>query len=237
MHGKSSRVHSGTHLWSLACAVLLAPTCASAQDSVRTIGGFSYDAFRVNEETAHWILAYDRAAWITSDSVLAAPVDLRAQLGPEWFCLEDRGTWHALYGQYAAEPDHYRIVFHYQSVSKPSFVSSTAPLDTAQVLAFARALHRGGAAFPDTLTRSGLNFNKYIRRLADRTIEVWYLPALQANGLLAWGAEVRQVYDREGRTLIGSEVAGAGLQGRYGDTTHLLDIDERARDVPSVGAI
>jgi len=122
-------------------------------------------------------------------------------------------------------------------VSKPSFVSSTAPLDTAQVLAFARALHRGGAAFPDTLTRSGLNFNKYIRRLADRTIEVWYLPALQANGLLAWGAEVRQVYDREGRTLIGSEVAGAGLQGRYGDTTHLLDIDERARDVPSVGAI
>ena len=73
--------------------------------------------------------------------------------------------------------------------------------------------------------------------LSDSTIEIWYLPSQQTNGLITWGAEVRQLYASDGRRLLNSAAVGAGLRGIYPDTTRRLDIDERAHEVPSAGAI
>ena len=224
-----------------ACALTLAlvtpARLAAAQDEPDSVGGFPYRAFAVNERIANWILAYDRVAWITSDSVMAAPPALRDGLGGEWFCLEQADTWHAVYGRYSADSQRYRIVFHYQGGATSPFVSSKAPLDTLELVAFARALSEARAAFPDTLTATNIRFNQYVRRLPDRSIEVWFLPAQQSNGLIVWGAELRYIYASDGGARLASTVTGSALRGLYPDTTRTVDINERTRDIPSVGAI
>lgn len=213
------------------------PVLVLAQDSSATMGGFRYVAFGDSERVANWIMRYDRVAWITTDSVLAAPNDVRSRLGGEWFCFEADSAWHAVYGRYSADSDRYRVVLHYVARGRQTFRSMTQLLDTASFLSLARALSHGRSAFPDSLTRTGIAFNQYIRRLADSTIEIWYLPGQQTNGLITWGAEVRQLYTADGRTLLSAGTFGAGLRGLYADTTRQVDIDEEAHEVPSVGAI
>src|SRR5215469_16149598 len=88
--------------WTLLVVIALGPIggAATAQTSPKTIGGFPIADFDVNAATADWLMAYDRAAWLTSDSVLALPEASRADLGPEWLCVEGKGVWSALYGRY-----------------------------------------------------------------------------------------------------------------------------------------
>ena len=221
----------------LTVLVLARPDAAAAQDSVATIGGFHHAAFSVNETIARWILRYDRVAWVTSDSVLAAPEEVRSKLGGEWFCYEEGGFWHAVYGRYSADSNRYHVVLHYQGSGNQGFRLTTLPLDTASLLPLARALSHGRSAFPDSLAKTGLAFNQYLRRLSDGTIEIWYLPAQQSNGLVAWGAEVRQLYTADGLRLIKSVTVGNGLRGVYPDTAREVGIDEQGQDVPSVGSV
>ncbi len=216
--------------------VLARPDVGTAQDTA-TIGGFHNAAFSDSEAIARWILAYDRVAWVTSDSVLAAPVDIRSRLGGEWFCYQEHGLWHAIYGRYSSDRDLYEIVLHYQGSGNLQFRTTAAPLDTGSFRPLARALSRGRSAFPDSLARMGVAFNQYLRRLADSTIDIWYLPAQQTNGLITWGVEVRQVYSPDGRTLVKTATAGHGLRGIYPDTTREVQIDEQEHEVPSVGSI
>jgi hypothetical protein len=221
----------------LGLLLLARPDISAAQDTVATIGGFPYAVFSDSEAIARWILSYDRVAWVTSDSVLAAPADVRSQLGGEWFCYQEQGRWHAVYGRYSTDSDRYHVVFHYESSSNLQFRTTTLPVDTASLLPLARALSHGRSAFPDSLTGTGAAFNQYLRRLPDSTMEIWYLPAQQSNGLITWGVEVHQLYTADGRQLVRSVSVGSGLRGAYPDTAREVEIDEERQEVPSVGAI
>jgi len=221
----------------LVLGLILIVPAAHAQTTPKTLGGFPIADFDGNAATADWLMAYDRVAWITSDSILAIPEAKRPDLGPEWLCIENDGKWSAMYGRYDSVSDRYTIALQYRGSLRGPFARSTAPVDSAQVLRLVRALHSGFQRFPDSLQHAGVTFNKYVRQLPDRRIEVWYLPAGRPDGALIWGIEVRQVLDSEGRSLVQSEVVGKGLRGIYADTTVTLSVDERDLPVPSAGSI
>lgn len=221
----------------LGVLVFATPGLGAAQDTPETVGGFPYRVFSDSEAIARWILRYDRVAWVTSDSVLAAPESIRSRLGQEWFCYVEGGLWHAVYGRYSPDSDRYQVVLHYQSSGNLQFRSTALSFDTVSLLPLARALFRARSTLPDSLIRTGVAFNQYVRRLSDSTIDIWYLPGQQRNGLIVWGAEIRQVYTSDGRMLLKSAIGGNGLRGIYPDTAKELAIDEREHDVPSVGSI
>ena len=221
----------------LGLLVAATPSNGAAQDTATTIGGFQYRAFSDSEAIARWILAYDRVAWITSDSVIAASPEVRDKLGREWFCYEEDGRWHAFYGRYTPENDRFQLVLHYRDSATVPFRSTTLPWDTASLVPVARALSRARAAIPDSLAKTGVAFNQYVRRLSDSTIDIWFLPAQQHNGMIVWGAVLRQQYASDGRRLLSSVIVGKGLRGIYPDTTREVNIDEQGHEVPSVGSI
>ena len=94
--------------------------------------GFPYDAFVANEAVARWIAAYDRIAWITTDSLQQVPDSARAGIGREWFCIRDGSRWHALYGSYDSTAQRYHVGAHYV-VEDSTVRTSREPLDTAVI--------------------------------------------------------------------------------------------------------
>jgi hypothetical protein len=211
---------------------LVNPARAQTADSTR-VGGFPSKQFMANDETARWLAQYDAVAWVTSDLVTALPKDEFQRLGQEWFCFENSGTWHAVYGRYDTLTDRYAIGVHYRSDGS-RFVRTTDAVDTTAMLELARAVHFAeGRSEPAIGNR--VRYNVYVRRLGDRRLEVWLLPAWQPNGVLLYGVELRQTLDSSGRALVDSAYMIGGLRGIRPDTTRTLNIVDDQHEVPTVG--
>jgi len=197
---------------------------------------FDFAAFMEREEVALWLLRYDRVAWQTTELVMQEPPEVIERLTPIWFCMEHKGAWHALYGQFDSEKDEYRTVLHYSENSK-GFSRSKKALPQAEVNSFARAFHTLDKRLRELLGGKGVKFNTYVRRLDDRQIEVWALPAWQEDGQLAFGTEYRAVVDGEGRGVL-EDAPPTGIL-KKGTPSLEMDwiIPNEESDVPSVGDI
>lgn len=212
--------------------LLLLPRPSSAQGYP---DNFPYDAFVASEAVARWLAAYDRVAWVTTDSLQTLPDSLRTGLGPEWFCLQDGSRWHALYGSYDSTAQRYRLAVHY--VVQDSMVRrSVERVDTAETTVLARGLVTARRALLP-IARKNLLFNGYVRRLPSRQVEVWYLPAWQANGWLVTGAELHYVLDSTGSTIVDSTATVGKLVAFAPDTSVAIHIDDRSREAAGVGSL
>jgi hypothetical protein len=197
---------------------------------------FDVVAFMEREQVALWLFRYDRVAWQTTDLVMQEPPEVLERLTPIWFCMEHKGAWHALYGQFDTEKDEYRTMLHYAETSK-GFKRSKKALPQAEVNSLARALHALETRSRELLGGKGVKFNTYVRRLDSEKIEVWTLPAWQEDGQLAFGAEYRAVVDGEGRGVL-EDTPPTGIL-RKGTPSLESDwiIPNEESDVPSVGDI
>lgn len=233
MHSGPHRAAVRTRLRLVALIALLllaAPVSAQGYPD-----GFPYDAFVANEAIARWIAAYDRVAWVTTDSLQRLPDSAQAGLGSEWFCFQDGSRWHALYGAYDSTAQRYRVGVHY--VFEDSTVRWThEPVDTAEATSMARGLFVTRRALPP-IARKNLMFNGYVRRLPSRQVEVWYLPAWQPNGLLVEGAELRYLLDSTASSIVDSTVSIGKLAGWVADTGAAIHIDDRSREAAGVGPL
>jgi hypothetical protein len=211
---------------------LLLPTPLPAQGYP---DGFPYDAFVANEATARWIASYDRVAWVTTDSLRLLPDSARAGIGPEWLCLQDSSRWHAVYGQYDSTAQRYHVGVHY--VVQDSMVRLTRePLDTAEAAVLARGLVVTLPRVRPIVPRN-LMYNRYVRRLPTRQVEVWYLPAWQPNGWLIEGAELRYVLDSTAGRVVDSTVWIGRFTAWAPDTGLTIHINDRSREAAGVGPL
>ena len=195
---------------------------------------FPIEQFQGNDTTARWLLAYDRCAWRSSDELVKQPREALDGLGPVWMCLEEDGTWHALYGRFDEAAERYTVRFHYQ-VARSSVSLSSAPLDSARMTAAARALAAAVGSLPDAFRRSGARFNSYVQFRGESGLSVWILPAWQPNGVALFGAEARYDYSADGSTRVGQHVIPGPLRGTRPDTAVAFRIDSNGSDAPTVG--
>ena len=216
------------------------PACTHSQSER---AGFPEAEFRSVERVARWMQRYDRCARATNALLLArATAEERARLGADWFCYEQGGLWHALYGSYDERADRYEVVLHYRQAAAggadtagTQFVATAEPADTALVLPLARALHASREHVPQRVEASRARFDRFARRDSTGAVDVWYLPARQANGWLLYGVELRYRFGRDGRDLLDSTVVLAALRGGPPDPSRELTIDDTAHVVPTVG--
>ena len=217
---------------------LLGATGASAQEQDQRVGGFPFARFQASEAIANWMLAYDRCAWVTSDSLMASATEAeRRRLGTEWFCYEEGGRWHAVYGRYDDSTDRYDEVAHYRQTEGSRFVRTREPAARAIALPFARALHAIDGRMPDEVVQTGARFNAFVRRRSDGAVEAFSIPAWQTNGWLIHGVELRFAFDSAGRVARDSTVIVTPLRGAPADTARELVLDNEERDLPTLGQV
>ena len=200
--------------------------------------GDSANVFRSRRETVAWLLAYDRAAWLTSDAVMAEPDSLKQGLGREWFCLRISDIWHAYYGRFDAAEDTYRAALHYELAPTGQVTRSAEAVDTPLLTALARALQQGHARLPAHFTDAGFTFNHYVRMLGDSAIEVWYLPGWHPRAeVMVYGGEASFRFDASGSEERARHVLLDPWRGYpLGDTTEIvLSYAEHA--LPTVGSL
>jgi hypothetical protein len=197
---------------------------------------FDYETFYARLEVATWLKVYDTVAWHTSDLVMQEPPEILEQLGPSWFCLEIDGTWHAVYGSYDPDSDRFTVVLHY-AAGPDGFAPSTESLPRSDLRSFPRALHTVGLRLSPVLVPTDVRFNTYVRRLPDRRIEVWYVPAWQTDGRLVYGTEYRLVTNKTGSKILEEMVPEPALVTDRPDPEAPWFLPNSEAEVPSVGQI
>lgn len=195
-------------------------------------------AFQARRETVAWLLQYDRVAWVTSDSVMAEPEDVKKSLGSEWFCYRIANDWHAFYGAFDATADLYHIALHYTVDSAGHVASSTADVDTTRISAFARALQHANDALPAHFTDAGFPFNVYVRELGDSALEVWFLPGWHPRAhVMVYGGEASFVYDTTGRKERARHILLDEWRGFPLDRGKKISLDYESHLLPTVGSL
>lgn len=217
--------------------ILIASATAGAQEAGSRPADFEANRIRARVDTAGWLLEYDRAAWIASDSMVAVAEEYKDRLGLEWFCYEEDQQWHVVFGKYDPDADEYVIALHFEEDSIAGFRRLDGSEDVPSLLPYARSLYHSRSRLPATVARRIGAVNWYVRQLPDNRLEVRYLPAQLPNGMILHGPEFHYVFDQEGRDLLGAGTVEAELRGLWPDTTLVVVIDNRAREVPTVGQL
>ncbi|RTQ44938.1 hypothetical protein EJV47_26575 [Hymenobacter gummosus] len=183
--------------------LLFSSTLVAGQQSK----GPNFDIKDFNEkfEVAQWLTAYDRVAWVTTDSVMLPKNESRRQqLGGQWFCYQDaQNGWHALYGKY--EKGRFEPAFHYVINQAGSALESANRPDSALVNPYARALLNARRRLDEVKGPAKLNFNHYIRRNTDKTLTIWFLPAFQTDNTAVYGGEFCYTLSRTGCQLLNKD--------------------------------
>jgi hypothetical protein len=172
-------------------------------------GDASQEELKQNLQTARWMADYDRVAWGTTDLLVKEPKQTLGKVSPVWFCLQKDGQWYAVYGGLVSNS--YEIAFCYRQSSKDGF-EKVKPPEFPDKDRFARAIDLTLPEIQDTTRRTTVRFNDYIRT-EPRGIAVYYLPALQTDGKLAYGIQHTFVVDPTGAKVVSHEVHGHILVG------------------------
>jgi hypothetical protein len=212
-----------------------APDASSpdAADALPLRGAQDRAELERNLQTALWMMAYDRVAWITSELLPKEPKEILAKVSPIWFCLQRDGLWYALYGRLL--PGGYEVAVCYREKAKDAY-QKVAPPKFPEVDRYAMAINLT-LSDSQAMTRSTtVRFNDYIRTTGDR-IEVFYLPAFQSDGLLAYGVQYAYVLDAEGQKVIAREMHGSVLIGALPNKKRTIALEMTECAVPTPQAL
>jgi len=198
---------------------------------------FDIKSFNEKFETVEWLCVYDKIAWWTTDSVLAASAGERHKLGNEWFCYRKNGIWHAAYGKY--EKGNYSTVFHYTVDSNAQISRVYSNIDSTEANAYSRALIRTSELMKTVTDSFNNSFNRYIKRNDDSTLSVWTLSGISKNGdAIYYGGEFYYKFDRLGiRLLQKNEIFKGCFRRIESGKPREIWLDYREYDKPTLGAI
>jgi hypothetical protein len=186
-----------------------------------------------NVQTALWMQAYDRVAWATTDLLLKESKETLKDIGPVWFCVEIDHVWYALYGRF--QDDAFDIAVCYQQTAKDKFEKVSPPL-IADKDRFARAISLTLPEILETTRRTTVRFNYYIRGNQD-LVEVYYLPAVQPEGKLAYGIEHSFLLNATGQAILSHEQFGKVLADATPDKQRTLTLEMKECALPTPQAI
>ena len=186
-----------------------------------------------NLQTARWMMDYDQVAWGTTDLLLKESKDTLQRISAVWFCVEQDAVWYAAYGGYQSNA--FDIALCYRQLAKGKFEKVSRP-DLADKDRFARALSLTLPEIQDITRRTAVRFNYYIRGERDR-IMLYYLPAFQTDGKLAYGIEHVYELDATGEKLISHRQHGRILVGAAPDKNRTLTLEISDCAVPTPAAL
>lgn len=154
--------------------------------------------FQDKSDLANQLIQYDVVAWETSDSLVKEDQDQLNQLSKHWFCLQQDGLWHAIYGKY--KEGAFQTLFHYKEVGQKKYVLTEERLDSVLLSNYARVLESG---FNEVRKRnSGVKLNHYILQNEDQSWNVIFLPAIREDGTVLSRIEFNYTFSPDGQTLI-----------------------------------
>jgi hypothetical protein len=210
---------------------------ASGQKTSVPASKFDVEDFNAKFETAQWLAAYDEVAWKTSDVVVTEDKAELAKLGREWFCFQDdKKIWHAVYGKF--EKGKYTTVFHYVVDSTGKIAKSLEKVDQQFLDLHAQALSTAVAQLQSKIPEGSPTFNQYLRRGADKTFEVWMLPAFQTNGTAVYGGEAVYHIDTTGTKILKDQSTfKQNLLGFKAEPPREIWLNYREMQKPTLGAI
>ena len=212
--------------------LLLAACSLQAADERASVDEFDIAGFSANREIALWLVAYDRVAWKTSDEVMSAPEEQRTGLGREWFCYQDNEQrWHAVFGKYHPETDHYDAPFHFLYEEDGPIERLTTTPDTS----YARALHHALAWMDANL--EGPRMNTYIRRDPQGHYQVWFLPVMHHSGAPISGIEASVLLDASGTKVLEKRVWQDRVMGYPPNREATVTLKQPDQVIPTVGAL
>jgi hypothetical protein len=228
-----SWIFIGFALGCVACSTLRA---SDAADAVST-GAAPKDGLsaqlRENVQIARWMLVYDQVASDTTDLLLKENKETIRRVTPVWFCMEKDHVWYAVYGGY--QPDAFDIAICYKQVSMHKF-KSVVPPEFPDKDRFARALDLTLPVILDTTRRTTVRFNYYVRAVKDR-IEVYYVPAIQPDGKMAYGIQHTFTLSANGGELISHKQYGKVLIGALPSKQRTVTLEMTQCAVPTPQAI
>lgn len=186
-----------------------------------------------NLQTAEWMLKYDRTAWGTSDLLPKEDKETLLKVSAVWFCLEQDGVAYALYGQ--VQSNAFAVALCYRQVSEGKF-AKVSPLEFPDKDRFARAIALTLPEIQEFTRRTTVRFNYYIRNEADK-IAVYYLPAFQTDGRLAYGIQHTYFLDASGDKILSEEKHGQILRGAIPDKNTTITLEMTESSVPTPQAM
>ncbi len=186
-----------------------------------------------NLATARWMADYDRVAWGTTDLLVKEPKATLVKVSPVWFCLEKDGRWYAVYGGLVSNG--YEIAFCYRQIAKDAF-EKVKPPDFPDKDRYARAIALTLPEIQDITRRTTVRFNYYVRS-EPAGIAVYYLPAYQTDGKLAYGIQHSYVVDDTGGKVVSHEAHGHLLVGALPGKDRTLTFEMTDCVVPTPQAI
>jgi hypothetical protein len=218
--------------------ILIFSFISFAQNKKVDAPSFDIVDFNKKFEVAEWLVRYDLVAWKTSDVVMAEDPKELEKLGAEWFCFQDKDdVWHAVYGKY--ENEKYNAVFHYK-INKDSKITKTdEKIDSEFLNSHAKALETANKQMALALKdRDVPRFNQYIKQNADKTFNVWILPAFQTNGVAVYGGEYIYTLDKTGSKITKDEsYSQENFRGFQAKPPREIWLNYRELEKPTLGAI
>ena len=155
------------------------------------------------------MMDYDRVAWGTTDLLGKEAKESLKRVSPVWFCLRKDNVWYAIYGTNGSLG--YDIAFCYREASRDKFEKVPPPAFPDKDR-FAKAIDTALPEILDIARRTTVRFNYYIRS-EQGGIAVYFLPAFQTDGQLAFGVQHTYLFDATGAKLVSHERHGSTLYG------------------------
>jgi|GEM_PF-3351120 len=213
-----------------AFALLILPFAARAQFGLPQ--GFDVKTFQKDEETVFWLLNYDSA-------MIKAPVpamQIDAPFDDLAFAYQDKkSNWHVLHGK--LDSGRYRIAAHFLLDAKGRMQSAKEKTDTAMLSSAGRALRNAHHEMRKSLPDDWQKMNRYIRRNADNSWTVWFLPEYSEGAYAIYGAELTYYYNAAGTQLMTSKRYLKTLQHEKPDADKDVVIDYSTEKMPTLGAM
>lgn len=186
-----------------------------------------------NLQTARWMLDYDRVAWATTDLLLKESKVTLKSISPVWFCMKKDNVWYAVYGSYNSNA--YDIALCYREASKDNFEKVSPPrFDDRD--RFARAISLTQPEIQEITRRTTVRFNYYIRDEQHR-IALYYVPAFQPDGKLAYGIQHTYFLDSTGGKVVSHEQHGHVLIGAIPRKNRIVAMEMTECDIPTPQAL
>jgi|WetSurMetagenome_2_1015567.scaffolds.fasta_scaffold188418_1 hypothetical protein len=190
--------------------------------------------------TALWLHWYDNVAWWTSDSVLAEKDSVKKLLGKSWFCYQIDSSWNAAYGGYDSIKQSFAPVLMYVVNNKAKVIKVPPKIDTSFANPLARALHvsysNAMGFLGSILDSTGVKFNPYVRREADSSISVWFLPGFYENQC-TYGVDISYRLTNTGDSIISKQINDIGLRYFKPDKKIGIVLNDLQNEMPSIGNI
>lgn len=211
--------------------LLFIPFSAAAQFGLPP--GFDVKTFQKDEEVVYWLLRYDTA-------MMKTPVPAMQMKSPEddiaFAWTDKKNNWHVMHGMMDSAR-HYTPLLHQVIDGKGKVSASKEKTDTALTGSSVRALINATAELKKNLPSDWRKMTRYVKRNADNSLTVYFLPSYSPGGMAYYGPEFAYYYDASGTRLAASKKTIKPMNGEKPDPGDEIELDYSTEKMPTLGAM